>query len=143
MSKSKTTLSERIAAALVDDTQSSALAALIAETEAAARDAVTAADEARARALDPTVVDPAARSAMEDAEHISRRLQVALPQLRERRSELATREYLTRWRTDYEALKAERDALASDLAELYPTFEARIADLLPRIAARGCRILMK
>ena len=60
-----------------------------------------------------------------------------------RRSELATRGYLTRWRTDYEALKAERDALASDLAELYPTFEARIADLLPRIAARGCRILMK
>jgi hypothetical protein len=40
----------------------------------------------------------------------------------------------------YEALKAERDALASEFAEIYPAFEARITDLLPRIAANDAAL---
>jgi hypothetical protein len=39
-----------------------------------------------------------------------------------------------RWR-GYEKAKAERDKLAAELKEVYPTFAARLADLVTRIDA--------
>jgi hypothetical protein len=140
ISKSKLTLSERIAAALVDDIQSPTLAGLIEEVQIAAREAAAAADQAQARALDPTVVDPAARSAMEECEHVSRRLQAALPQLQKRHRIVRGDEQQKKWHDEYNTLKVERDALASELAELYPPFEAKITDLFARMAANDAAL---
>jgi hypothetical protein len=47
---------------------------------------------------------------------------------------------LTRWRADYEALKVERDALASELAEIYPAFEAKVTDLFARMAGNDAAL---
>jgi hypothetical protein len=140
MSKSKPTLSERIAAALVDDVQSSALAALIEEVEAATHAAVTAAEEARARALDPLVLDASARAALQDAEFLTERLQTALPRLRERHKEAAAEEYLAQWRKSYDELEIERDRLAAEMVEVYPAFVAKITDLFARIAAHDAEL---
>jgi hypothetical protein len=40
-----------------------------------------------------------------------------------------------RWRVEYEKVKAERDKLAAELANIYPAFADKVADLLPRIEA--------
>jgi hypothetical protein len=79
------TLEQRIAAALTDGNVKSAdIEALIVEVEAAAASAEEAVTKARAHALDPLVVDAAARTALADGEHIRDRLAVALPRLRDR-----------------------------------------------------------
>jgi hypothetical protein len=54
-------LEQRIASALSNDTAAAVLECLIAETEAAFAAAGEAAELARERALDPRVIDPAAR----------------------------------------------------------------------------------
>ena len=43
--------------------------------------------------------------------------------------------YQLRWQTDYEAVKAQRDALAKEYAELYPLLTARLCDLFHRVEA--------
>jgi hypothetical protein len=43
--------------------------------------------------------------------------------------------YQVRWQTDYEAVKAQRDALAKEYAELYPLLTARLCDLFHRVEA--------
>jgi hypothetical protein len=77
---------------------------------------------------------------MEDAEYSSRRLQIALPQLRTRHREVRDDEERKKWYAEYEALKVERDALASELAEIYPAFEAKITDLFARMAANDAAL---
>jgi hypothetical protein len=133
------TLEKRIASALVDNITSTVLSALIAETEAA----ITQAAEAeRAKALDPIVSpDPVkAYAAMDDAAFTRERLRNVLTRLQARYQEIAALEYLTKWKADYEVLKVERDALAAELSELYPTFASRVADLLTRIAANDVEL---
>jgi hypothetical protein len=133
MRNSKATLSDRIAAALVDQIDSSAVAALIQEVEAAARAAVTAAEQARARALEPTVIDPAARSAMEEAQFLIARLQAALPRLQQRLREVEAAEYAAKCEPDFQQVQAKRDELATELASIYPNMVEQLIDLLRRI----------
>jgi hypothetical protein len=44
-----------------------------------------------------------------------------------------------RW-VAYEKAEAERDKLAAELADIYPAFAQKLADLLPRIAANDGQI---
>jgi hypothetical protein len=44
-----------------------------------------------------------------------------------------------RRRVSYDRLKAERDRLAAELADVYPPFARWVADFLPRLAAATAR----
>jgi hypothetical protein len=128
------TLDQRIAAALSDDVTASDLEALVAEVEGAAAEAEEVTIDARTRALDPLTVDAtAACAAMNDAEFTRDRLQTALPQLQARQREVAAAERYRKWATEHDEAAAEQRALAQELTELYPPFEAKIVDLLLRI----------
>jgi len=137
------TLEQEIVAALADaDIKSSDLSALIERTEAAIYEADQTAETARSNALDPALSpDPkAARAAMEDAAFTRERLKTLLPRLQARHQEMEAQEYLTQWRADYEALKIKRDALAAELREVYPVFEAKISDMFASIAANDAEL---
>jgi hypothetical protein len=124
-------LEPKIAAALADDAiASTALASLISETEAAINAADEAAEAERAKALDPVLSpDPnRARQAMEDAAFTRDRLRTVLPRLHERLRQSQEGEYLAQWRISYEALEVKRDALATQLRDLYPTVVASLVD---------------
>jgi hypothetical protein len=84
-------LEKKIADALnkSSDITSAVLAALLDETEAALAAAETDADEARQRALDPTVLDPAARTTMQDCEFLTQWLNNALSKLQQRYQQVA------------------------------------------------------
>ena len=134
----KQSLDDRIAAAFSDGTRSEDVAALIKEVDVAALALGEAADRARQRALDPalTPADVAmARSRMEDAAFRRDRMNVALPRLVERAKELEHQEEQQRRWAGFEKAAAERDALAAELKELYPSFETRLFDLMIRIEA--------
>ena len=138
MSNHYTDLEKKIASALEDaDITSSALAALLQETEAAIVAADEAAKQLAERALDPVLSpDPVeARTAMEDAAFAANRLRTLRPRLQARLTEVQAEERLAQWRDDYEAQKVARDALASELRELYPEVVAKLTDLFARIAA--------
>jgi hypothetical protein len=126
------TLEERIASALSANVASSYLEALVAEVENAAAAAEEAAVEARKHALDPTVTDPNARTALTDAEFARDRLQNALPRLQARQRGAAAAELSKAWVLQYDKVVAEQRALAAELAALYPPFEVKIVDLLSR-----------
>jgi hypothetical protein len=137
------TLEREIVPALADaDIKSSDLSALIERTEAAIPEADQAAETARNMALDPALSpDPkTARAAMEEAAFTRDRLKTLLPRLQARYQEVQAQEYLAQWRADYEALKIERDALAAELREVYPEFEAKITDLFTRITANNAEL---
>jgi hypothetical protein len=68
------------------------------------------------------------------------RQQAAGPRLRERLTELRGAEEDDRRRTAYEEAAAERDALAEELARVYPPLAAQLADLLGRLRASDDRI---
>jgi hypothetical protein len=127
------TLEQRIAAALSEDASASDLEALVTEVQSAAAAAEEAAVEARNHALDPTVTDPSARTALTDAEFTRDRLQTALPQLQARLGEVGAAERYRTWAAEYDEVAAEQTALAQELTELYPPFERAIVDLLLRI----------
>jgi hypothetical protein len=131
-------LDERIAAAFGDGAKSSDVAALIKETEAASLLCNDAAERARKRALDPIlsandVAD--ARREMEDAAFRRERLQTAVIRLKERLGEVKAQEENERRQLVYDRVKAERDKLAAELADIYPAFAQNLAELLPRIAS--------
>ena len=98
---------------------------------------------AHRRALDPalTATDVVeARKQMEDAAFRRSRLQTAVTRLQERLKEVrANEEDQRRW-IAYEKAKAERDKLAEELKAIYPSFEAQLRDLLPRIAENDRQI---
>jgi len=138
-----TSLDERVAAAFADGATSSGVADLIAEVEAAAVASGENAETARSRALDPALAAPdvaAARRDMEDASFRRDRLQQAVRRLGERRHELKVQEERTRRRAAYDAVIAERDALAAELAEIYPAVAEKLADLAARIATSDAAI---
>jgi hypothetical protein len=139
----QTTLEQRIGAVLTDDyTKSSVIAALVAETETA----IVVADEnaklEQERVFDPLASpDPkAAREAMQAAEFMQTWLRSALLRLQRRLRETQERERRAKWYAEYDALKSKRDALAAEFREVYPEFEARVVDLLIRMAANDAEI---
>jgi len=59
----------------------------------------------------------------------------AVRRLGERLGEVRRQEDQARRRTAYDAAIVERDALAAELAEIYPPLAAQLADIVGRIAA--------
>jgi hypothetical protein len=131
-------LERRLADAL-DDSSSTAqtLKALIAETEGAIVDADLKAVRTREAAFDPQLSrDPtAARAAMEDAALAVGRLNTLHSRLLRRHSEVATRERAASWTASFYELRDRRDALAAELAALYPQAVRDLLNLFIRIAA--------
>jgi hypothetical protein len=129
-------LEKRITAALsAKDIASADLATLIAETEAAIAEADATATAEREKALDP-IASPDladARAAMDDAQFASRRLKTLLPRLQRRFTKVSDQEAYDRWVSDYERVKAMRDAAAEELSRLYVPFVSQLASLLHRI----------
>ena len=139
----QTTLEQRISTVLTDDnSESSVIAALIAETETA----IVAADEdaklEQEKAFDPLASpDPkAAQEAVQAAEFMQTWLRSALLRLQRRLRETQEREHRAKWYAEYEALKSERDALAAEFREVYTEFEAKVVNLLTRMAANNAEI---
>jgi hypothetical protein len=129
-------LEQRIASALADTAVASPdLAALIQEVEQAVVSAGTIAIEATARAFDPTVVDPTARSAMQDADFLSRRLRVGWSQLKALHQQVLAQEYRAQWNQRCDEVAAKRNELAAEFAETYPKVVASLIDLFNRIKA--------
>jgi hypothetical protein len=131
-------IERRIAKALANNAIASAdLTALIRETELAIAAADTSAEEERTKALDPVLSpDPkAARAAMEHAAFTRDRLRTVLPRLREHYSRREAQEEREQWRAKAAAMAAERDALATEFAEVYPRAVAELVDLMKRTDA--------
>ena len=118
MSDHSPTLEQRIAAALMTaDVTSTDLSQLIAETEVGIATADATAEQERERALDPVKSpDPKqARQAMEEAIFARDRLRTLLPRLQQQHKEVQEKEYVERWRKDFERVEAKRDALAASM----------------------------
>jgi glycosyltransferase involved in cell wall biosynthesis len=136
-------LDERIADAFTKATTSADVAGLIEEAQSAAVSSGEAADAARTRALDPALSAAdvaAARRDMEDAAFRRDRMQEAVRRLGDRLREVRKQEDQARRRVAYDAALAERDALASELADVYPAIAEKLADIVGRIAAATTRV---
>ena len=129
-------LDARIAAAFADGAKSNDVAPLIRDTEHAATSASEQAEQARNHALDPTLSSfelKDARKCMDDAAFKRDRLQAATGKLRERLAELKDQEENARRQVAYDKAKTARDELATELADLYPAFAQKLAELLVRV----------
>jgi len=147
-------LDDRIAAAFEDGAASDSIrqvsdlgfvrADLIREVEAASVAAGEESDAARQRALNPRLVAgqvAAARKESEDAAFRRDRLREAVRRLGERLKDLQQQEERARRRADRARVVAIRDALAAELAEVYPPLVEKLADLVARIAANDAEIV--
>jgi chromosome segregation ATPase len=140
---STVTLDERIIGAFRSGVTSADVAALISEAETAAAALAQAAEKARTRALDPTLSSTeitAARRAMEDAAFRRDRMQEAVPRLNDRLKQLRREEEQARRWKEYTTALAERDALATELDEVYPAMAERLAGLMARVASNDAAI---
>src|SRR5262249_9938830 len=72
---------------------------------------------------------------MDDAAFKRDRLHAALGKLKERFKQLREQEDNAQRQVIYDKLKAERDQLAKEYADLYPTVAQKLAEVLSRIAA--------
>lgn len=81
-----------------------------------------------------------ARREMEDAAFRRDRLQTAVERLRDRLKELRYQEEDQRRQVAYDKVKAERDALAEELARVYRPLAAQLGELLPRVAANDRQV---
>jgi hypothetical protein len=141
MSGQATVLFERIAAAFGGAATIEQVAALLAELTAAIATAEQAAALAKARALDPVTMDiVTARRAQDDAAFTAERLRTALPKLQERLRELQAAAEDARRRVTFEQARQTRDALAVELAEVYPVLADRLVALLSRLARSDAAI---
>jgi hypothetical protein len=132
------TLEQRIATAFAaTDITSDDIAGLVIEVDGAILAADKAAEAEREKALDPIASPDAtkARDAMLSGEFARDRLRTVLPRLQARYEEVTAAEYQVRWQADYEAVKAQHDALTKEYAELYPQLTARLCDLFQRAEA--------
>jgi hypothetical protein len=77
---------------------------------------------------------------MEDAAFRRDRLQEPVRRLGQRHKELSRQEHQSRLRADFDAAVTERDALADELAEVYPPMAKKLSDLAARIAANNVAI---
>jgi hypothetical protein len=131
-------LDASIRAAFAGGLTAAAISATITAVTAAEAEFEAAAKTARERALDPTLSDAdisAARRAMEDAAFRRDRMSVAVTQLRERLVVVKADEEDARRLHLYEEAQTERDKLAKELREFYPSVAVRLAALLARIVA--------
>jgi chromosome segregation ATPase len=129
-------LDARIAAAFANGAKSNDVATLIKDTEHGAASASDQAEQARNHALDPTLSGSElkdARECMNDAAFKRDRLQAALGKLRGRLAELKDQEENARRQVAYDKAEAVRDQLAKELADLYPAFAEKLAELLVRV----------
>jgi hypothetical protein len=136
-------LDARIAAAFADGAKSNDVATLIRDTEHGIASASDRAEQARNHALDPTLSGSElkdARECMDDAAFKRDRLQAALGKLRERLAQLKYQEENARRQVVYDKAKAVRDGLADELADLYPAFAQRLAELLERVVVNDREI---
>ena len=130
------TLDQKIAACIVasDIVEKSELVKLVEEAEAAIIEAEAVIETETAAALDISNSDPdASDAAVRKAERAVARLEKAIPQLNTRIAEIDAREDLQAWHANADLIEAERDALADELAEVYPTIVEKLADLYERI----------
>ena len=112
------TLEQRIATAFAaTDITSDDIAGLVIEVDGAILAADKAAEAEREKALDPIASPDAtkARDAMLSGEFARDRLRTVLPRLQARYEEVTAAEYQVRWQADYEAVKAQHDALTKDM----------------------------
>jgi hypothetical protein len=77
---------------------------------------------------------------MEDAAFRRDQMQEAVRRLGERLREVRRQEDQVRRRVAYDAALAERDALAAELAAVYPALAEQLADIVGRIAANDALI---
>ena len=120
-------LEERIANAFADGAKSDIFEDLIRDVETAAKAATAASAAARTKALDPVLRAAEAASARresDDATFRSDRLQAATVRLRDRHRAVAAKEEDARRRIEYERVSLERDKLAKELADVYPSMAA-------------------
>ena len=129
-------LDARIAAAFADGAKSNDVTTLIKDAEHGAASASDGAERARNHALDPTLSSSElkdARECMEEAAFKRDRVQAALGKLRERLAQLKDQEENARRQVAYDKAEAVRDELAKELADLYPVFAQKLAELLVRV----------
>jgi hypothetical protein len=136
--KAPMTLDSRVAEAIKTAASSAAIAALLDETARAVHEAQNAAMACEARAGDPNIATD--RGELEDARYRVARLQAFGDHLAAAHAEALAREREAERRAAYEAVRRERDALAAELADVYPALAAELADLLSRIAANDARV---
>ena len=137
MSKSQS-LEQKIAAALGNRRVASAdLDELISETEQSVAEAEKTAQAEREKALDPVASpDGAEAEKLVWALELRRdRLRSSLSRLRRRLYEVERAETTARWEANHDAVKAERDAVAKEFAELYPSLTTQLCDLFHRAKA--------
>jgi hypothetical protein len=133
-------LDARIAAAFSDTATSDIFEPLIRDVEVAAQAANAETSRAKDRALDPTTPAAdvtAARRAMEDAQFQSDRMRVAAARLRDRHRTVQAAEENALRKLAYGKVLQARDALAKELAALYPPVATQLAELMQRIAANN------
>ena len=132
----KQTLTDRIASTLKGKPSSDAVRAILAEAQDEADRLASERDKTRAASLDPTASAEdvrKARAALSDIDFEAERLQVAAERLAQALEAAQDREASQAKAKAYEAARAERDALAKELATVYPEAAGKIADLLARI----------
>jgi hypothetical protein len=138
------TLEQRIAEALSDDKIGSHdIGHLLIETEQASIDADKAAITARELALDPIASPDAhkARAAIEDANFTSMRLRTVQPRLQTKYDKVSRAERHEKWASEYERVKAKRDAAAEKLRQLYTETEVKLVALLLDIEATDKEVI--
>jgi phosphatidate phosphatase PAH1 len=136
-------LETRIADAFQSNPSSADIAALLAEVAEADQRAKDASEQANETALDPATRPDAvarARKAMEDADFTRRRMARASERLSDLLEEAKAREKRQADREEFEAARAERDALVEDLKE-YPALIEKIAGLIIRVRDNDARVL--
>ena len=103
------------------------LLTLIADTEAGIAKADAAAERARQDFLDPIQTPDinAGRARVEAVEFTGDRLRSLLPRLQDRYRELANAEARADWRSKDETLERERDQIAEEIKQIYPTAASR------------------
>lgn len=129
------TLDQRIAACIASDVvDKSKLTKLVEDAVAAIAEAEETIKTESAAALDISNADPDAFDlAVRKAERTIARLDQALPKLRDRLREIDAREYAEQWHAAMNEAKGQRDPLADELAESYPSFVQKLIDLYRRI----------
>ena len=132
-------LERKLSSVLADDratVTAQELRALMQEAEIGIVDVQEAARLAREAALDPLATsDPVeARAKSEDAALRAGRLHTLLTRLQRRYAEVAKAERLKEWQQQFNELRKQRDALADELAKVYPEAVSTLIDLFTRIA---------
>jgi hypothetical protein len=74
------------------------------------------------------------RRAPRDAAFARDRLRTVLPKLKARLKQVVAAEYAAQWEPEFKRVEAQRDALATEMREVYPAAVARLVELFQRAA---------